>query len=73
MNTPTTLTVGDVVHEYARDRAPYDDPIGLAQWRYRWACSCGGSGNWHLGTAWQVYQGWRKHIDNARARARAAS
>lgn len=60
-------------HAYTRDRAPYDDPIGLArlepQWRYRWSCSCGAAGRWQTTSASLAYRGWRKHIENLRFRS----
>jgi hypothetical protein len=59
-------------HSYAQDRAPYDDPIGLTAWRYRWTCSCGGTGNWYLTDqdTGANYRGWRKHCSNLRDRGR---
>jgi hypothetical protein len=52
-------------HEYARDRAPYDDPIGLVRWRLRWTCSCGRDGAWTLRGEYRVYRSWASHAQQA--------
>jgi hypothetical protein len=57
-------------HEYTRDRAPYDCPIGLAQWRYRWSCGCGATGRWQTTSTSLAYRGWRQHLKNLRTRGK---
>jgi hypothetical protein len=53
-------------HEFARDRAPVDDP--LAQWRYRWNCSCGAAGRWQTVSVARARRHWRQHLKKLRQR-----
>lgn len=57
-------------HEYIRDRGPYDDPLLITAWRWRWLCSCGSEGRWQTEGQRVAELGWRKHVKNLRERAR---
>jgi hypothetical protein len=58
VTTPTTELAG---HTFALDRAPYDDPIGLTTWRYRWNCGCDRTGVWRASEA-LARHGWALHV-----------
>lgn len=69
MTSPRSTIPG---HEFDRDRTPYDDPMMLTPWRYRWNCSCGSQGRWQTTSASLAYRGWRKHLKNLRQRGMAS-
>jgi hypothetical protein len=52
-------------HEYARDRGPYADPIGLQLWRRRWSCSCEQVGDWRLRSDEETHHDWLSHAMQA--------
>jgi len=60
-------------HTYARDRAPYDDPILREQWRRRWNCSCGDVGDWGIQSDEQAYRLWFRHATETQRRMGRAS
>jgi hypothetical protein len=57
-----TRTVTVAGHDYARDRAPYDDPMRRDLWRRRWNCGCGEVGDWSLRSEAQTHADWLRHV-----------